>query len=160
MQNRRRKNGATFCQVKIREELIQWNPSIIWGTQRWKGAAPNLIRSLSKINLEKKSSDERWPNNILPEKALQIKIAEAKAWIRKYFKVASELRDDLKLIKRAKSPSMLISRPIHAIIQEEAEIAIQVPRKITYENIIFQGRKRIKRRSTSIFGIWAQKLIN
>lgn len=105
------------------------------------------------MKLEKKSKDDKNPNSILPLKALQIKIAEAKAWTKKYFNVASEFREDLNLISRASSPSILISRPIHAIIQEEAEIAIVVPKKIIYKNIIFHGRISIKRGSASIFGI-------
>jgi hypothetical protein len=106
-----------------------------------------------KIKFEKKSTEDKNPNSILLLKALQIRIAEAKAWIKKYFRVASEFREDLNLISRASSPNILISRPIHAIIQEEAEIAIVVPSKIIYKNIIFQGRISIKRGSTSIFGI-------
>lgn len=102
---------------------------------------------------EKKSAEDKNLKIILPLSALQMRMAEAKAWIKKYLRVASELREDLKLMNRAKSPSMLISSPIHAIIQEEAEVAIKVPRKITNKNIIFQGRISIKRGSISIFGI-------
>lgn len=40
---------------------------------------------------------------------------------------------------------MLISSPIHAINQEEADIAIKEPIIKIKLNIIFQGSKRIKR---------------
>lgn len=152
-QKRIKVKGAIFCHLRIRADLNQLKPSTTCGTQRWKGAAPSLIKSLLKMKLENKLKEETEPNNILLLNALQIRTAEASAWIRKYFKVASEFRDDLNLISRANSPSILISRPIHAIIQEEAERAIIVPKKIIYKNMIFHGRKRIKRGSTSIFGI-------
>jgi hypothetical protein len=49
--------------------------------------------------------------------------------------------------------SILISRPIHAAIQEGAEIAAKVPIINRIMNMSFHGRKRIKRRTMSIFGI-------
>lgn len=137
--------GAIFCQVNMSVRLNHVKPSMICGTHKWNGAAPSLINNLIKIKVEKKSREDRKLKIILPLKALQIKIADAKAWIRKYFSVASEFREDLNLIKRANSPNMLISSPIHAIIQEEAEVAINVPRRITYKNIIFHGRSSIKK---------------
>lgn len=36
--------GAIFCQVNIINEFTQFKPSIISGNQKWKGAAPILIR--------------------------------------------------------------------------------------------------------------------
>lgn len=39
--------GATFCQVIKIKLLIQFNPSITFGNQKWKGAIP-----LFNINVE------------------------------------------------------------------------------------------------------------
>lgn len=34
--------GANFCQVNKSKEFNQDNPSITFGNQKWKGAAPNF----------------------------------------------------------------------------------------------------------------------
>ena len=86
-------------------------------------------------------------------KILDTSTAEARTCTRKYFKAASEFRGDLELIRRAIKASMLISRPIQAAIQEGAEIAAIEPRISKEINADFQGRRRIKRRIVSIFGI-------
>ena len=80
------------------------------------------------------------------DKALEIKIAEARAWTKKYFNVASELREEGPDINKASKASILISSPIHAINQEEAEIAKSDPKIMMKINNNFQGRIRIKRR--------------
>jgi len=38
--------GAIFCHVNIKVQLIQFKPSITSGNQKWKGAAPILIKRL------------------------------------------------------------------------------------------------------------------
>lgn len=152
-----RMKGAIFCQERRIKTSVQAKPSIIKGTQKWNGAEPNfkaklkIIKGFVKEKEEEKKNEER--------KIVLIRIAEAKAWTKKYFKVASALRGDLFSINKVRRASMLISRPIHAIIQEGAEIAIKVPENKIKKNKIFQGRIRIKRRTLSIFGIWAQKLL-
>ncbi|MEO5355511.1 MAG: hypothetical protein H7835_20200 [Magnetococcus sp. XQGC-1] len=80
-------------------------------------------------------------------------MAEAKTCTRKYFKAASEFRGDFEFIRRAIKASMLISRPIQAVIQEGAEIAAIEPRMRRKINASFHGRRIIKRRTVSIFGI-------
>ena len=80
-------------------------------------------------------------------------MAEASTWIRKYFRVASELRGDFMFIRRAMRANILISRPIQAAIQEGAEIAAIEPIINKKINASFQGRRRIKRRAVPIFGI-------
>jgi hypothetical protein len=132
-------------------------PSTTCGTQTWKGEAPSLIKSLIVIRVVNEKENEDTEKTIL-KKEKKTSIEEASAWIRKYFSVASELRGDFSYKNKAKRERTLISKPIHAINQEEAETAkIEL---IIKENLnkIFQGRIRIKRRTRSIVGIWAQKL--
>ena len=112
-----------------------------------------MIRRLKRIRLINGLSPliDQWTN--LTPKALETKTAEAKACTRKYFRAASEFRGDFEFIRRAMRASILISRPIQAAIQEGAEIAAKVPIINRIMNISFHGRKRIKRRTMSIFGI-------
>lgn len=35
--------GAIFCQVSIIDAVIQFNPSITSGNQKWNGAAPIFV---------------------------------------------------------------------------------------------------------------------
>lgn len=60
------------------------NPSITWGNQKWKGALASFNKIAKKINvvLINKKEVERKPD--------EISKADPKAWIRKYFKAASE----------------------------------------------------------------------
>lgn len=146
MHAERRKKGAIFCHVIRIELLIHERPSIICGTHRWKGAAPILIRRLIMIKIENRFKDDKKENKFLVVRALEIRIADAKAWTRKYFNVASEFREEGLDRNKASRASMLISKPIHAINQEEAEIATNDPRVKINKNKNFQGRIKIKRR--------------
>lgn len=78
--------GLIFCQVNIIKQDVQFNPSIIDGNHKWKGINLNLINN-GKINkkflLIKKNID-------LLINIINIKI-EAKAWIKKYFIIDSDL---------------------------------------------------------------------
>lgn len=78
--------------------------------------------------------------------ALAARKVDASAWTRKYFRMDSEFRGEDKWSERARNARRLTSRPIHAISQEEADIAISEPKinKIVKNN--FQGRISIKRR--------------
>lgn len=86
------------------------------------------------------------------------KIEEAKAWIRKYFKLLSEvIKFFLPSFIRGINESKLISNPIHALNQEFAEIVINdlkinIIKKILFE--IFLIKK--KRSKTFINGVWTQ----
>lgn len=157
-QFRSRAEGATFCQVKIIKRFLQESPSITWGSQKWKGAAAIFIKSLKKI---KKERMERLVNlcwSVAAKRAEVNRIEEAKAWIKKYFNVASFSRGEEKFINNANTANILISSPTQAINQEEAEIAKTGPIKRRPKNKAFQGRINIQKGNYSIFGIWAQKL--
>jgi endonuclease/exonuclease/phosphatase (EEP) superfamily protein YafD len=83
---------------------------------------------------------------ILVTRAEDTRIEEASAWIKKYLRIASELRGDLLLRHSAKRASMLISRPIHAVNQEEADIVMKDPINSIQKKRIFQGKNNIERR--------------
>lgn len=127
---------------------IQFIPSTTWGTQIWKGEAPSLIKSPREINLLNPLEGEKKINWFIFKKAEKIRRDEAKAWIRKYFNVASEFRGDLSLKERTKRDRILISRAIQAINQEEADMVIIVLVTKKNININFQGAIKIKRRIT------------
>ena len=122
--------GAIFCQVIKMKLFIQLNPSITFGNQKWNGAIP-----LFNINVEEKikfiknchlkfkdfSIKKKWKiieNN---------KIFDAKAWIKKYFKVASEEKRLLVFIESVIKERRLISNPIQILNHEEEEILMTVP---------------------------------
>lgn len=157
-QEDRRIKGANFCQIRMIKRFIHWIPSITWGTQRWNGALPILIKRLSIIKIIKKFRLDNDHLINLMEKALEIKIAEARAWIRKYLRIASELRGDFSFMAKARKAIMFISNPIQAVIQEGAEKAEIEPKTSKNINKVFQGKIIIKKRAMPIFGIWAQKL--
>ena len=127
-QKRIRIKGASFCQKRMIQILIHFKPSVTWGTQKWKGALPILIKSLMKTKVMKMF---RW-FILLWEKLYQkmeaIRIDEASAWIRKYFKEASEFRGDLLLRRIANKAIMLTSKLIQVAIQDGDEIADNDPR--------------------------------
>lgn len=55
------------------------------------------------------------------------KIADAKAWVKKYFKEDSEENKFFVLIIKGIKDKRLISNPIQILNQELAEMAIKVP---------------------------------
>jgi hypothetical protein len=77
------------------------------------------------------------------------KTLDAKAWVRKYFKEASEENKLLIFIVRGIKDNKLISKPIHTLNQEEEQILIIVPKnKVDKNNILYEffkiKKKRIK----------------
>lgn len=146
-QDSSKRNGANFCQVKTIKIYFQDNPSNTWGTHKWKGAAPSLIsKEILKIRLIWEEINENLESAIIAKIADLTKTAEARVWIKKYFKVDSATRGDLECKNKAKRETILISNLIQAINQEEADAArIDLETNIII-NIIFQGRIKIKRR--------------
>lgn len=119
--------GAIFCQVNIRRQFIQFNPSITSGNQEWKGAAPIFIKRAEFIIINNK---EFWGINSLKFKFIiieNIKILDVKAWAIKYFKADSEGYKFLLSFNRGIIERRLISKPIHILNQEYEEIVIKVP---------------------------------
>lgn len=71
---------------------------------------------------------------------------EAKAWIKKYFRIDSEFRGDEECKAKARKANKLISRPIQATSQEEADIVTKEPEIRRRKKSNFHGRINIKRR--------------
>lgn len=55
------------------------------------------------------------------------KIEEARAWVRKYFNLASDVNKLLEFIHKGMKDKRLISSPIQTLSQEEDEMLIIVP---------------------------------
>lgn len=77
-------NGEIFCQVIINRHENQFNPSIIEGNHKWKGINLNFINNGKIIKILLLFIKKKF----LLIKKINNKI-EAKAWIKKYFIVAS-----------------------------------------------------------------------
>jgi phosphomevalonate kinase len=119
--------GAIFCQESKIMFLYQFSPSITLGNQKWKGAAPIFKSNVDAINSIKYFSirDSFKSNHIkITEKS---KIADAKAWVIKYFKDASEENKFFDLVIKGIKDKRLISNPIQILNQEEEEMATIVP---------------------------------
>lgn len=158
-QKDRRIMGAIFCQVIKIILLIQFNPSITTGNQKWNGAIPVfIIKEDAKIILIfdwkllidfhsiKKENKMIENNNVL----------EANAWVRKYFKEASEENRLFNFIVKGIKDNKLISNPIHTLNQEEELILIIVPKnRVNKNNILYEFFKIKKKRIiTFIYRVW------
>jgi len=76
--------GAIFCHVIISRHAIQFNPSIIEGNHKWNGISLNFINNGIIIIIFLLFKKKKF----LLIKKINNRI-EAKAWIKKYFIVAS-----------------------------------------------------------------------
>lgn len=107
------------------------------GNQKWKGAAPVFIsieeQIIKKINSLEKEFVFIRISIIINEK---INIAEASAWVKKYFKEDSDENKFFVLIIRGIKDNKLISNPIHIPNQEDEEIEIRDPVIIDKKKII------------------------
>lgn len=105
--------------------------------QKWKGAAPILIKSpelnimvkLLEIVFEKKKLFD----NMVIENKISV---EANAWVIKYFREASEEKRFFLLFIRGIIDRRLISNPSHIPIQVMDEIEIKDPIIIEVKNNI------------------------
>jgi len=96
-------------------------PCITEGNQKWTGAAPIFKRRALKITV---LGSIEITNNL--GAAAKIK-ADPKAWIRKYFRAASdEYKFDFDVMRGMKE-SRFSSSPSQAVNHEEEEKAIKVP---------------------------------
>lgn len=85
-------------------------------------------------------------------------MAEAKAWVKKYFREASLDSKLLGFVIKGIKDKRLISKPIQAPNQEFADTAIRVPliKVIKNNNLVGLLNIRKKKIKTSINGVWTQ----
>lgn len=135
--------GVIFCQdIKIKQ-FNQDIPSIIFGNQKWKGADPIFIIIEELIKIERKKLISKFFIKISFKIIENKKLMEAMAWVRKYFKDASEFNKLLELEIRGINLNRLISNPIQHPIQELDEIEIKVLKiKINKKNILLEFIKK------------------
>lgn len=118
--------GAIFCHDNKINELIQFNPSITSGNQKWKGAAPIFVKSAElKINIIILLFNENG-RFIDIEINLNNKIVEARACTIKYLIDASVAIMFFVSFIKGINDNRLISKPIHIPNQEWDEIEIIV----------------------------------
>ncbi len=141
--------------------LIQLNPSITIGYQKWKGAIPIfIINEEAKIMLifELKFVIIIIFHSIKKENKIieNNKILDAIAWVRKYFNEASEENKLFNFIVKGIKDNKLISSPIHTLNQEEDLILIKVPiNNVDKNNILYEFFKIKKKRiKTFIYRVW------
>lgn len=110
--------------------LIQDNPSITLGNQKWNGAAPifnSIVELIIKFWYNKLFKLNNKLNFIIYIIETNKKISEAKVWVKKYLIADSLERIFLLSIIRGINDNKLISNPIHIPSQEEDEIEIIEP---------------------------------
>lgn len=107
--------GFTFWMVSRSRRRGHLNPSTMAGIHWWKGAAPILVKSASKIKVI--AVGFSWVSRI----AGKIIKLDATAWTRKYLRALSELYGVFFKISGMKD-SMFSSMPTQTINQELAEV--------------------------------------
>jgi hypothetical protein len=131
--------------------VYQVKPSITLGNQKWKGAAPIFNIIVEEIAIEIKLKlilkVENMKNKIIKNK----KIAEAIAWVKKYFKEDSEDIKFFETIIKGIKESKLISKPIQILSQEVEDTAIKVPKIIELKNKNLYEFFKIKKKRTKTF---------
>lgn len=107
------------------------------------------------ITVDEDEVDKDGFNIKAPKITVNNKVAEAKAWTKKYFKEASVENKFFELVIKGIKESKLISKPIHAPNHELAEVEINVPPINVNKNKNLVGLLTIreKRVKTSINGV-------
>lgn len=107
------------------------SPSITPGNQKWKGAAPIFSNRELLIKVLITSIflgfGEDGLNIRDPKITDKSRVAEAKAWTKKYLREASVENKFFEFVIKGIKESKLISKPIHAPNHELAEVEIKVP---------------------------------
>lgn len=139
--------------------LIQFKPSITIGNQKWKGAIPVfIIKEEAKIILIFELKFNIIFHSIKKENKIieNNKTLDAKAWVRKYFKDASEEKRLFNFIVKGIKDNKLISNPIQTLNHEDEQILIIVPKNnVDKNNILYEFFKIKKKRIiTFIYRVW------
>lgn len=139
--------------------LIQFNPSITIGNQKWNGAIPVfIIKEEAKIILIFELKFKSIFHSIKKENKIieNNKTLEAKAWVRKYFNDASEENKLFNFIVKGINDNKLISNPIQILNHDDEQILIIVPKNnVDKNNILYEFFKIKKKRIiTFIYRVW------
>lgn len=132
--------GAIFCTVKRTTHWIHGNPCITGISQKCKGAAPIFNKRDNKIIILGIDCI------INIEVAPAIRTVDLRAWMRKYFKAASEENEFF--FERIKGINDITfnSNPIQLVNQVGEEDAIITPRIRVNKKSKVEGFKKIKKR--------------
>lgn len=128
---RRRVIGGSFIRVESSRAVVRDDPWSTSGNQKWNGTSPSLI-AIAIVNTRQgvgwfSCVMSHWPvcqAFIMLEKRIK---ADAVDWVRKYLMAASIARGWWGLEIRGMIARVLISRPVHAMIQWLLEIVMLVP---------------------------------
>lgn len=146
-------NGANFCHVKIKNNISHLICLHIEGSQKWKGALPNLIsREIIIIgeNKELLNIENIEIEDIYIKIDLLINNDDLIDWIIKYF-IDLSISKFLDLIFiRGKIPIKFNSKPIHIISQWDDDKDIIVPMIIMIINIKLAGKNLLFIKSSTI----------
>lgn len=119
--------------------LIQFRPSITIGNQKWNGAIPIFIINVEESIILIKISNFIITFKVKTENKIikNNKILEAKAWVKKYFNEASDVKILFVFIIKGMKDNKLISKPIQILNQEVDVILIIDPKnKVIKNNIL------------------------
>lgn len=158
-----RANGASFCQVVIISAVFSEVPCRTSGNQKCRGARPSFIASAIVSMMQAGWFVNCVISQVLVDHALIVlanrSVAEAAAWVRKYFAAASVARGWCCLAIRGMMARVFSSSPIQARSQWVLDRVMIVP-IATLDRIsdVMKGFISIGRILTNIFGVWARKL--
>lgn len=112
--------GATFCQVRIRNKVIQAIFFVILGSQKWRGAPPSfktkerIIKTVTKL-LENMEYQDKLILYMITD--AMMRTLELILWMMKYFIEASASSILPLIFIKGKKPIRLSSNPIHIVSQ-------------------------------------------
>lgn len=119
--------GIIFCQVVKRRHNIHLRLDITFGSQKWQGAAPALVKSLNKKSIKGVSGGINRSSFVENVKIIPArKVADPIAWAKKYFIAASVSWFLEDMVIRGIIERRFNSILAHIIIQLFLEIAIKV----------------------------------
>lgn len=135
--------GAIFCKVISTIHCSQGVDCITEGNQKWRGAAPTFKRSANNIITCGKKEEKKF--NSAPTNNM----AEPRACVKKYFRVASEDKIFFLFVSIIGiKDNKLSSNPTQAVTQLGEEVVIKIPKIRVLENKKEIGQaSKIKKRS-------------
>lgn len=115
-----------------------------WGNQKWKGAAPSFSKRDERISKKEKLVKRR------KKELAIIRVADPRAWIKKYFKAASDKNELIFIEIIGMKASRFNSSPNQAPNQDEDEIEIKTPKSKIGKNILEDKEKKATKKRNKI----------